>query len=309
MLVLCYHAHAQPYPTRPIRLVVPYAPGGPTDIVGRIVAQTLNERLNASTVVDNRPGASGMLGGDMVAKAAPDGYTLLLCSTSTLISSPLLLGTAPYDARRDFAPITLVASIPYVLLVHPTSELRSTQDLIAQAKAKPGALNYGSAGIGSMSHLAGALLGKMASVDITHVPYKGSSLAGTDLIGGRLAFMFEAVAAGMPYVKNGRLRALGISTPKRLPNLVDIPAISETTAGYAVSTWHGICAPRGTPAPVVERLNRAIVAGINAPATRERLTAIGVEVIGSSASEFSALIHAEVPRLGKLVRDVATPGP
>jgi tripartite-type tricarboxylate transporter receptor subunit TctC len=306
--ILCATILAQSYPAHPIRLVVPYAPGGPTDIVGRIVAQKLGERLSATVVVDNRPGGTGIIGGEMVAAAAPDGYTLLLCSTSTIVTSPILMGkSAPYQSRRDFAPITLVVTIPYVLLVNPAGGIGSVKELIAAASAKPGELSYGSAGVGSMSHLAGALLSKMAGIDIVHVPYRGSSPSVTDLIGGRLVFIFEAAAAGMQYVKNGRLRALGISTQKRIPGLADLPTISESgVPGYEISTWHGICAPRATPTQVVERLNRAIIAGINAPDIRESLTALGVDVVGSSPNEFAALIGAEITRMEKLLRDLDT---
>jgi tripartite-type tricarboxylate transporter receptor subunit TctC len=307
---MCYAAALpQTYPARPIRMIVPYAPGGPTDIVGRLVGQKLSERVGVSVVVDNRPGGTGILGGDMVAKAAPDGYTLLLCSTSTVVTSPILLGKAAYDGRRDFAAITLVVVIPYLLLVNPASGIGSVKELIALARSKPGALNYGSAGTGSTSHLAGALLSQLARVDIVHVPYKGSSLAATDLIGGRLEFMFEAVAAGMQYVKSGRLRPLGISTAKRISSLPDLPTIDAAgVPGYEISTWHGICAPRATPTALVERLNREIVAGINAPDVRERLTAIGAEVVGSSPSELAALINTEFPRWEKLLRELGVKG-
>lgn len=307
--ILCATVFAQSYPARPLRMIVPYAPGGPTDIVGRIVGQKLGERLGATVVVDNRPGGTGILGGEMVARAAPDGYTLLLCSTSTLVTSPLLMGKAPYDARRDFAPITLIASFPYLLMVNPASHVSSVKDLLSLARAKPGALNYGSAGTGSASHLAGALFGQMARIDIVHIPYKGSSLAVTDLLGARLQFIFEAVAAGMQYVKSGMLRPLGISRLKRIPSLPELPTISEGgVPGYEISAWHGICAPRATPPVLIDRLNREIVAGINAPDVRERLTGIGAELVGSSPNEFAALIESEVPRWEKLLRELGAKG-
>src|ERR1043166_1614309 len=288
---------AQSYPTRPIRMIVPYAPGGPTDIVGRIIAQKLGERLGVTVVVDNRPGGTGVVGGEMVAKAAPDGYTLLLCSTSTVVTRPILMAKPPYDALRDLAPITIVVSIPYLLLVHPSSGIGSVKELVALAKAKPGTLNYGSAGTGSTSHLAGAMLGKTAGIDVVHVPYKGSAMAATDLIGGQLQFIFEAIAAGMQYVKSGRLRALGISTLKRVPTLPELPTISEAgVPGYEVSTWHGICAPGATPSALINRLNREIIAVINAPDARDRLTGIGAELVGSSPQELRTLIETDIPR-------------
>lgn len=303
--IACASVEAQSYPTRPIRMIVPYAPGGPTDTVGRLVAQKLGERVGVTVVVDNRPGGTGTLGGQMVAKATPDGYTLLLCSTSTVVTSPLLLANPPYDGQRDFAPITLVAVIPYLLLVSPASGIASVKDLVAAAKAKPGALNYGSAGKASASHLAGALLGKLAGIDITHVPYRGSAPAAVDLIGGRLHFVFEATAGAMPHVKSGRLRALGVSTPARIASLPDLATIAEAgVPGYEISVWHGICATGGTPRAVIDRLNREIVSAMNAPDARERLAGMGAELVGSSSKEFGALIQAEVPRLDKLMRDI-----
>lgn len=307
ILIDCSTVLAQTYPVRPIRMIVPYAPGGPTDIVGRLVGQKLGERVGVSVVVDNRPGGTGMLGGEMVAHATADGYTLLLCSTSTVVTSPILSGKAPYDGRRDFTPITLVVTIPYLLLVNPASGISSVKELIALARAKPGNLNYGSAGTGSTSHIAGAMLNPMAQIATVHVPYKGSSLAAADLIGGRLQFMFEAVAAGIQYVKSGRLRPLGISAPKRMSSLPDLPTISEAgVPGYEIGTWHGICAPRATPPALIEKLNREIVAAIKTPVVRERLTVIGAEVVGSSSIEFSALINAEYPRWTKILQELGT---
>jgi tripartite-type tricarboxylate transporter receptor subunit TctC len=290
-------------------MIVPYAPGGPTDIVGRIIAQKLGERLGVTVVVDNRPGGTGVVGGEMVAKAAPDGYTLLLCSTSTVVTSPILMAKPPYDALRDLAPITIVVSIPYLLLVHPSSGIGSVKELVALAKAKPGTLNYGSAGTGSTSHLAGAMLGKTAGIDVVHVPYKGSAMAATDLIGGQLQFIFEAIAAGMQYVKSGRLRALGISTLKRVPTLPELPTISEAgVPGYEVSTWHGICAPGATPSALINRLNREIIAVINAPDARDRLTGIGAELVGSSPQELRTLIETDIPRWTRLIREIGAKG-
>lgn len=297
--------HAQSYPTRPVRMIVAFAPGGPADTVGRLVAQKLGDRLGVQVVVDNRPGGTGVLGGQIVVKASPDGYTLLHCSNSTVVTSPLLMAKPPYDGRRDFSAITLVAVIPYLMLVNPSSGFDSVKDVIAAAKAKPGAFNYGSAGTGSTSHLAGGLFVKLAGLDIIHIPYKGSALAGIDLIADRLQFMFEATAGSMSYVKSGKLRALGISTAKRTPSMPDIPTMAEAgVPGYEISTWHGICGPAGLPPPILERLHRDIASGINAPDTRERFATIGAEVIAGSPKEFSALINAEVPRLDKLMRDI-----
>lgn len=303
--IVCVTVNAQAYPTRPIRMVVPYAPGGPTDTVARIVGQKLSERVGVTVVVDNRPGGTGTLGGQIVARAAPDGHTLLLCSTSTIVTSPILMPNPPYDGRRDFAPITLVVSLPYLLLVNPASGIGSVKELVDAARAKPGAFNYGSAGVGSTSHLAGALLGKMAGIDIAHVPYRGSAPAAIDLIGGRLQFMFEATAGAMPHVKSGRLRALGVSTLKRIASLPELSTISEAgVAGYEMSVWFGICAPGATPPAVVEQLNREIITAIHAPDAREHLSSIGAELVGSSSQELGALIEAEIPRVVKLLREI-----
>jgi tripartite-type tricarboxylate transporter receptor subunit TctC len=303
-LLLISHASAfaQAYPTRPIRLVVPFPPGGTIDMVGRIVAQTLGERVGQSVVVDNRAGAGGIIGVDTVAKAAPDGHTLCLCSSGTLITSPMLLAKPPYDARRDFAPITTIASVPYLLLVRPGAGIASVKDLITLAKQKPGTLDYGSAGNGSTSHLAAAMFAWVAGIDVVHVPYKGSAPAATDLMGGQLSFVFEAIGAATQYAKSERLRALGISTLKRSPSLPEIPSISEAGApGYQMTTWHSVCAPAATPPSIIAKLNREIVSGMNETDARNRLTALGTELYTGTPEELRALITTEVPRWKKLL--------
>jgi tripartite-type tricarboxylate transporter receptor subunit TctC len=295
-------AAAQAFPTRPIRMVVPFAPGGPTDTVGRIVAHKLSERLGVNVVVDNRPGATGMIGTDLVAKSVPDGHTLLLCSNSVLVTGPILYKAA-YDPRRDIAPISLVVNVPYLLLVHPASGIGSVKDFLERARAKPGTLNYGSAGSGSTSHLAAALFGQMAGVELVHVPYKGSALAATDLIGGHLQFIFEAAAAGMQYVKNGRLRALGISTAARSPLLPDLPTLSEAgVPGYEVSVWHGICAAGATPPALLARLQREIAAGVTASDARDRLVGIGAEIVAGTPDAFRRIVQEDIVRWEKLLR-------
>jgi tripartite-type tricarboxylate transporter receptor subunit TctC len=293
---------AQPYPARPIRLIVPFPAGGTIDMVGRMVAQGVGDRLGQTIVVDNRGGAGGMLGVDLVAKAAPDGYTLCLCSAGAMISSPLLSANPPYDARRDFAPVSRVATAPYLLLVRNAPGLSNIADLVALAKQKPGALNYGSAGAGSTSHLAAALFVSMAGVNVVHVPYKGSAPAATDLFGGQIQFVFEAIGAGTQYVKTGRLRALGVSTLKRSITLPELPTISEQgIPGYEMSTWHTVCAPRGTPPAIIDKLNREIVAVIQAPETRERFAAAGTEPQSSTPEQLRLHIAQEFPRWEKLL--------
>lgn len=310
LLLLCgAHAHAQGYPARPIRLVVPFPPGGTIDMVGRIVAQKLGERVGQTVVVDNRGGAGGIIGVETVARAAPDGYTLCLCSSGAMITSPMLLPTPPYDARRDFAPITTVVSVPYLLLVRPGSTINSLKDLVALAKQKPGTLNYGSAGTGSTSHLAAALFASQAGIDVVHVPYKGSAPAAAELAGGQLQFVFEAIGAATQYAKSGRLRALGISTPKRSASLPDIPTISEAgVPGYPMITWHSVCAPAATPQALIAKLNREIVSGVNEPDARNRLTALGTELYTGTPQELRELISAEVPRWQQLLAQMVPGG-
>ncbi len=302
-------AQAQSYPARPVRLVVPFPAGGTIDMVARMVAQGIGERMGQTVVVDNRGGAGGMLGVDLVVKAAPDGYTLCLCSVGAMISSPLLSAKPPYDARRDLAPISAVATAPYLLLVRNGSGLNTLQDLMAQAKHKPGALNYGSAGTGSTSHLAAALFVSMAHISVVHVPYKGSAPAATDVFGGQIQFVFEAIGAGVQYVKTGRLRALGVSTLKRSLTLPELPTISEQgVPGYEMSTWHTVCAPLGTPAAIIEKLNREIVAVIQAPEMRERFAAAGTEPQSSTPEQLRVRIAQEVPRWEKLLEQLGLRG-
>jgi len=305
LALLAAASSAQTYPSRPIRMIVPFAPGGPTDTTGRIIAFKLGERTGVNVVVDNRPGATGAIGTDIVARSAPDGYTLLLCSNSLLVTGPLL-SKVPYDPRRDISEISLVVDVPYLLLVNPTSGIASLKEFLAAARAKPGSMNYGSAGTYSTSHLAGALFGQMAGIEIVHVPYKGSSLAATDLLGGHLQFIFEAIAAGMQYVKSGRLRPLGISTTKRIATLPDLPTIAESgVAGYEISVWHGVCAPGGMPAPLLGQIHREIAAGLAMQDARDRLAAIGAEIVVSTPEAFRSVVLADIAKWEKLLRSGA----
>ena len=295
---------ARDYPQRPIRIVVPFPSGGTIDIVGRLVAQMLSERLKQNVVVDNRAGAGGVIGTELVVKAAPDGYTLCLCSAGAMITSPLLLPKPPYEARRDFAPVSMIATVPYVLLTRPGS-FNSVQDLLAQARQKPGALNYGSAGAGSSSHLAGALFASAAKVNVVHVPYKGSAPAATDLVGGQLHFVFEAIGAGTQYHRSGRLRAIGVSTLKRSSIVPDVPTIHETgVPNFEMSTWHTVCAPRDTPTAIIARLNRELVAAMSTTDMRERFVALGTEPVGGGIEQLREQIAREVPRWERLLHEL-----
>jgi tripartite-type tricarboxylate transporter receptor subunit TctC len=278
-------------------------------MVGRMVAQGLTDRLGQSVVVDNRGGAGGLVGVDTVAKAAPDGYTLCLCSAGAMISTALLASKPPYDPRRDFAPVSMLAIVPYVLLVNPVSGPANVQALVAAARQKPGSLNYGSAGSGSTSHLAAAQFVAMAGIDVMHVPFKGSTQANTELAAGRLSFVFEAIGAGTQYVRSGRLRGIGVSTLKRSPGLPEVPTIDEQgVTGYEMITWHSLCVPRGTPAAIIERLNREIVAVMNAPELRERFVAVGTEPGASTPAQLKERIEREVGRYEKLLTQLGLRG-
>lgn len=300
---------AAPLFTQPVRFIVPNAPGGPTDTVARVVGQRLAERLGVGVVIDNRPGASGTVGGDIVAKSAPDGRTLLLASSSAFVSTPIVIPNAPYDGRRDFAQVTAIVLVPYLLLVNPATGPATLKEFIALAKAKPGSFSYGSSGHGSTSHLVAALFLSATGLNVVHVPYKGSAPAAIDVIGGQLQFLFEATAGGMQYLKSGRLRALGISSAKRLALVPELPTLAEAgVAGFEASVTHGVCVTAKTPQALVDRLNRELVAVINAPDVRERLAGIGAEVLASSPEEYRLSTQAEMRRWEKLVRDIAAKG-
>ena len=305
LAVLCpAHAAEHSFPVRPLRMVVPFAPGGIADLSARLVGQKMGELLGQTVVIDNRAGAGGAVGAETVARAKPDGYTILLCSSSVMVINPLLTGTTAYDPRRDFAPVSLISSSPYVLLLHPASPYGSVRELIAAAKAKPGAINFGSAGIGSASHLVGEVFKSAANVNLTHVPYKGSGPAAIDLMAGQLHMMFEAVSASLANIKAGRLRALGIATLKPFPLTPDIPTISDAgVPGFEGTTWQGLCTPARTPAPVLQTLNRTAVEAVKSPDTAQRFGSLGVIGVGTSSAEFRAFIQSETARWQKAIRD------
>jgi tripartite-type tricarboxylate transporter receptor subunit TctC len=296
-------AQAQSYPSKPIRYVVPYPPGGTTDIISRLIAQKLTESFGQPVIVENKAGAGGVVGTDSVAKAIPDGYTILMGSAGPLTINPSLLKNIPYDPIRDFAPITTVAVVPSMLVVNPSVPANSVQDLIALAKARPGRLSFASTGNGGAPHLGGELFKLATNTDILHVPYKGSSPAVNDLLGGQISMMFEQIPAVLPHVKSGKLRALGVGGARRSPALPDTPTISEAgVPGFAVSTWFGVLAPGGTPAPIVSKLNAEIVRILNAPEMREKLTALGAELETSTPEQFAAMIKAEIDKWAQVIR-------
>jgi tripartite-type tricarboxylate transporter receptor subunit TctC len=295
---------AQDFPKRPIRLVIPYTAGGAADIVGRTVAQQLSKSLNTSVVVDNRAGAGGVIGSDFAAKSTPDGHTLLMCISGPIAVSPGLGGKMPYDSGRDFAPISLVTSAPYVLVVRAASPIQSPQQLIAMAREKPGQLNFGSAGVGSTSHLAGEIFKAAAQVNIEHVPYKGSAPAMVDLMGGQIQLYFDVLSAALGGVRDGRLRAVGIASKNRFALLPDVPTFAEAgLPRYEVSAWYGVCAPSGTPLPIVDLLNKHLVAGMATPEVKERFASLGAEVATSTPAEFRSFIQGELQRWARVIKD------
>ena len=297
-------ALAQTFPERPMRMIVPFAPGGVADIVARIIGQKMGETFGQSVVIDNRTGAGGAIAGETVAKAKPDGYTILLCSSSVAVINPLLAATTPYDPQRDFAPISLVSYAPFVLLVHPSSPLGSVRDLIAAARAKPGAITFGSAGVGSASHLVGEVFKSSAKVDLTHVPYKGTALAANALLSGELQLSFDSITAALPHLKGGRLRALGITARKPSALAPDIPTVSDSgVPGFEGITWQGMCAPAATPRPVMQVLSKAVVGAVKAPDVVQRFATLAVEGVGNSPEEFRAFIKSEHARWSKAIRE------
>ena len=295
-------ALAQGYPVKPVRLIVPYPAGGVNDIIARVLAQKLGEGWAQQVVIDNRPGAGGNLGTDFVAKAAPDGYTLLSGGVGSLTMNPGL-GKVPYDTLRDFAPIALVATAPNVLTVHPLLPVRSTREFIALAKARPAQIHYGSGGVGSTPHLSGALFAVMAGVDLVHVAYKGGALAMTDLMGGHVQMAFMGIPPALPHIRSGKLRALGVSSAQRSAQLPDVPPVAAALPGYDVNPWFGILAPKGAPDDIVARLSAEIARALRSPEVRERLLAQGCEPYAGSPEEFAQTIRNDLARWSKLIAD------
>jgi len=297
-------AQPQPYPAGPIRLTVPYGTGGLTDIVARIVAPGLADSLGQPVIVENRPGANGRIGHEYVANARPDGYTISV-ATSELAVNPVLFKRVPYDALKDFSPVSLVMLVPTVLVVHPSVQAQSVQELIAFAKANPGKLNYGSAGTGSANHLVTEVFMNAAGIEALHIPYKGGGAVMADLVGGQIQFTFATIPAAISHVSSGRLRALGISTLKRSPAMPDVPTVAESALpGFDASTWLGIFAPKDTPPAVVDALNRAVLKSVQRADIVERLEAQGAEIVGSAPARLRSHLSAEIARWEKLAKEV-----
>jgi tripartite-type tricarboxylate transporter receptor subunit TctC len=301
---LAGHAvYAQNYPAKPIRLVVPQPPGGGNDTIARMISQKLAVTLKQQVAVDNRAGAGGLIGADIAAKSPPDGYTLLLGNVAALAIIPNVQKKVPYDALKDFAPISLVASAPLLVVVHPSLPVTTIKQLIALAKAKPGQLNYASNGVGSSTHLATEMFKLMTKTDLVHVPYKGLGPATTDLLSGQVQLMFSSAVAMMPHAQAGRLRAIAMTGAKRSAAIPNVPTVAESgVPDYESGSWYGILAPTGTPREIIDLLNREIVAAVRSPDITDRLVAEAVIPVGSTPAEFAAYIQKEYTRIGNVIR-------
>ena len=303
LALLASHAYAQSFPSKSIRIVVPLAAGGPGDVLARAVGQKLAESVGQPVVVDNRPGANTNIGNEAVAKSPPDGYTLL-ATASTLTINPSLYANLPYDAIKSFAPVTLIATTPLVLVVHPSLPVKSVHELAALAKSKPGQIYYGSAGSGSVLHLAGEMFNTMAHVKLVHVPYKGVTNAFSDLLGGQISLMFPGAPIALPQARAGKLRALATTGEKRAPAAPELPTIAETGyPGYEVSVWYGMLAPAGTPSATISRLHAEIVKIVQLPEIAERWAVLGAEPMHNTPDQFAAFLKNDLVKWTKVVRD------
>jgi tripartite-type tricarboxylate transporter receptor subunit TctC len=297
-------ASAQAYPDKPIRMVVPFPAGGTTDILARATAQKLSESLGQQVIVDNKPGAGGNIGAQEVARSTPDGYTLVMGTVGTHAINPSLYKKMPYDHVKDFVPVSLVASVPNLLVVHPSVPVNSVKELIAHAKANPGKLNFASSGNGTSIHLSGELFKTMTGVQMTHVPYKGSAPAVTDLLGGQVQLMFDNMPSALPHAKAGKLKPLAVTSAKRFPGTPEIPTIAESgVPGYEASSWFGVLAPAGTPKEIVNKLSTEIAKALKTPEMKKKLEEQGAEAVGSTPEEFAAHIKAETAKWAKVVKE------
>jgi len=303
LLPFAARAQAPEWPSRPVRFIVPYPPGGPTDIMGRIIAQAVQGPLGQPFVVENRAGANGLIGSEQAARAAPDGSTFLVNASAHVIV-PHLTPNMPIDVLADFAPVTNIAAVPLWLVVNPALPVRSVAEFIAYARANPGRIAYASSSQGGAPHLAGELFKLMTGTDLVHVPYRGSGPAGQDLIAGTVQAMFDSVPASAGAVRDGRLRALGVTTRNRIAPFSDLPTIAEAgVPGYEISTWYGIWAPVRTPPAIIARLQQAVATAARNPETRARFDALGAEPVADSPEDYARFVRAEFDRWGKLVRD------
>jgi tripartite-type tricarboxylate transporter receptor subunit TctC len=303
LVAVAASAFAADYPSRPIRLVVPYAPGGGADGVARIIARRVSETIGQSIVIDNKGGAGSIVGTDIVAKAEPDGYTLLLGQSGPISINPAIYKSLPYDPVKDFAPIIMTTDYPYILVVNPELPAKTLQELVALAKSKPGAMNYGSTGVGAANHLVAELFNSKAGLKMTHIPYRGTALAVADLMGGQLSMVFGDPISVLAHIKSGKLRALAVTSLRRSPVAPDVPTVAESGyPGFDAIAWHGILAPAKTPVAIVQRLNEEIAKALQDQQTKELLVNQAMQTVGSSPADFAAFIKQDIA----IWKDVAT---
>ena len=303
MMALSSSAWADSYPSKPIRLIVPFAPGGVTDTGARVVAEKLSERLGQQVVVDNKPGASGNIGTQLAATAAPDGYTLVVGFDGTMVVNPHVYKKVPFDTLKDFAPISKIGDAALIIVTHPSVPVKDLQSLIAYSKSTPGGVSYGSAGTGSTPHLAGELLKVKTGANFEHVPYKGGGQAMADVVGGTLPMLYTAVAGAYQFVQRGQVKAIAVSTAKRLPSLPNVPTVAESgVPGFVVNSWIGILAPAKTPQPIIDRLQKELNAVVHSPETKERLASLGIESSGNTPAEFRAEIETDLKKYADVVK-------
>ena len=301
LAAFCGAAAAQNYPAKTVRMVVGYPPGGPTDVLARIVSQKLTQTWGQQVIVDNRPGASGMIGAEFTARAAPDGYTLLMVPVTYAVT-PSLFAKMTYDVEKDLSPVAQVAAAPFILVVHPTLPVKTVKDLIALDRRSPGQINFASASTGGMPHLAGELFNSMTGTKLVHIPYKGAAPATTDLLSGQVTLMFNNMLSAMPQVKAGRLRAVAVTSSKRSPAAPELPTIAETVPGYEASGWYGAFAPAATSKELIGWLNAEINRIMKMPDVTQRLAGDGVEAVGTTPEQFGAYLKQEVAKWGKVVK-------
>jgi tripartite-type tricarboxylate transporter receptor subunit TctC len=299
-------ALAQTFPDRPITMVIPFAAGGSTDLVGRLVAEKMSETLGQQVIVENRGGAGGNLGAASVAKAAPDGYTILLATVATHALNPAVYTNMPYDPVKDFAPISLLVTVPNVLVVHPSVPANTPQELIALLKANPGKYSYASSGNGTPLHLSGELFKHMAGVDVVHVPYKGAGPALVDVLGGQVPLMFDNLPSSTQHIKSGKLKAIAVTSPTRAPAFPDVPAMTEALPGYETYTWNALFAPAGTPPEAIAKLNTEANKAVNDPAVKAKLAEFSATVVGSTPEELAKHVDAEIAKWAPIVKASGT---
>jgi tripartite-type tricarboxylate transporter receptor subunit TctC len=294
---------AQSWPTKPVRMIIAFPPGGPTDLVSRVLAQKLSEQLGQQVIVDNKPGAGGNIAAELAARAAPDGYTIFY-NTSAIVIGPALYGKVNYDTLKDFAPVLLTASVPMVLVINPQLPARSVKEFVDLAKTRSGALNYSSSGTGTITHLASAMMSTQTGIQTQHIPYKGSAPGLVDLASGQTQFMIDTINTVLPYVRDNRLRGLAVTSAKRSPLLPDLPTLAEAgISGFEAAAWQGIVVPTGTANEIVQKLNAEVNKALMHPDIRSRLAAQGADILGGTPAEYAAYLRSEMPRWAKAVKD------